>query len=74
VHAPKAPDDWADGLPGVLVRSRAGEKTELELSPDADDQIVLKAALATGPVHEFAHRLPSLTDLFRTVVTEEVPA
>jgi ABC-2 type transport system ATP-binding protein len=74
VHAPKAPDDWADGLPGVLVRSRAGEKTELELSPDADDQIVLKTALATGPVHEFARRRPSLTELFRNVVTEEVPA
>jgi ABC-2 type transport system ATP-binding protein len=32
---------------------------------------VLKAALATGPVHEFAHRPPSLTELFRNVVTEE---
>jgi ABC-2 type transport system ATP-binding protein len=71
VHAPKAPAEWADGLPGVIVIGRDGEKTELELAPDADDQIVLKAALATGPVHEFAHRLPSLADLFRNVVTQE---
>ncbi|MER6798998.1 ABC transporter ATP-binding protein, partial [Amycolatopsis mediterranei] len=35
----------------------------------------LKAALATGPVHEFAREQPSLTDLFRSVVTtEEVSA
>jgi ABC-2 type transport system ATP-binding protein len=71
VHAPKAPAEWADGLRGVIVRGRDGEKTVLDLEPDADDQIVLKAALATGPVHEFAHRLPSLADLFRNVVTHE---
>lgn len=71
VHAPKAPAGWADGLPGVTVRGQEGERTELELAPDADDQVVLKAALATGPVHEFAHRPPSLTELFRNVVTEE---
>jgi ABC-2 type transport system ATP-binding protein len=71
VHAPKAPEDWADGLPGVTTCRRAGEKTELELAPDADDQVVLKAALASGPVHEFAHRPPSLAELFRNVVTQE---
>jgi ABC-2 type transport system ATP-binding protein len=71
VHAPKAPDGWADGLPGVTFLGRDGEKTKLELEAGADDQMVLKAALATGPVHEFAHRLPSLTELFRNVVTEE---
>jgi ABC-2 type transport system ATP-binding protein len=71
VHAPKAPEDWADGLPGVTMRRRVGEKTELELAPDADDQVVLKAAVASGPVHEFAHRPPSLAELFRNVVTQE---
>jgi hypothetical protein len=28
----------------------------LELAGEADDQIVLKAALATGPMREFARR------------------
>jgi ABC-2 type transport system ATP-binding protein len=71
VHAPKAAEDWADGLPGVTMRRRVGDKTELELAPDADDQVVLKAALDSGPVHEFAHRPPSLAELFRNVVTQE---
>jgi ABC-2 type transport system ATP-binding protein len=38
------------------------------LDDGTDDQIVLQAALATGPVHEFAHVRPSLTDLFRHLV------
>jgi ABC-2 type transport system ATP-binding protein len=36
-----------------------------------DDQEILKAALATGPVHEFSRRRASLTELFRNVVSEE---
>ena len=43
----------------------------LELVDGADDQAVLKAALATGPVREFSRQRPSLTELFRNVVTEE---
>ncbi|MFI5609149.1 ABC transporter ATP-binding protein [Amycolatopsis sp. NPDC051903] len=70
VDAPKAGDDWAAGLPGVAVLGREGSVTELELSDGADDQAVLRAALATGPVHEFARKFPSLTELFRSVVTE----
>lgn len=33
------------------------------------DRIVLAAALSTGLVHEFFRRQPSLTELFREVVT-----
>jgi ABC-2 type transport system ATP-binding protein len=74
VDVPGARDGWADGLDGVKVLGRKGTVTELELT-GADDQDVLKAALATGPVREFAREQPSLADLFRTVVTtEEVPA
>jgi ABC-2 type transport system ATP-binding protein len=69
VHAPKAQPGWADALAGVTVRSHDGEKTELELETGVDDQTVLRAALETGPVHEFAHRLPTLAELFRSVVT-----
>ncbi|WP_027941793.1 ABC transporter ATP-binding protein [Amycolatopsis taiwanensis] len=71
VDAPQAPDGWADDLPGVTVLGHAGGRTELALGEGADDQTVLKAALATGPVHEFARRRPSLTELFRNVVTAD---
>jgi ABC-2 type transport system ATP-binding protein len=74
VDAPQARDGWADALPGVTVQGRDGTRTVLELAEGADDQRVLAAALATGPVHEFARRLPSLTELFRHVVSEEVTA
>jgi ABC-2 type transport system ATP-binding protein len=70
VDAPQAADGWAANLPGVTVLGRDGSVTELELVDGADDQVVLRAALATGPVREFARKLPSLTDLFRSVVTE----
>jgi ABC-2 type transport system ATP-binding protein len=74
VEAPRARDGWADGLPGVTIHDRNGSRTVLELAEGADDQPVLAAALATGPVHEFARRQPSLTELFRHVVSEEVSA
>ncbi|ASU80787.1 ABC transporter ATP-binding protein [Actinopolyspora erythraea] len=72
VHAPRAPADWAEGLPGVTVESRENGRTTLRLDDTADDQRVLRAALETGPVHEFSRERPSLTELFRDVVTEEI--
>ena len=74
IDAPQAADGWADGLAGVKVLGRDGSVTEVELGEGADDQAVLAAALATGPVRGFTHKQPSLTELFRSVVTEEVPA
>ncbi|WP_370972163.1 ABC transporter ATP-binding protein [Amycolatopsis sp. cg9] len=75
VDVPEAGAGWADGVAGVRVLGRKGTVTELELGDGADDQDVLKAALATGPVREFAREQPTLADLFRSVVTtEEVPA
>ncbi|MCM3922135.1 ATP-binding cassette domain-containing protein [Frankia sp. AiPs1] len=68
VDAPDAPAGWADGLAGVRVRGRDGSRTVLELGPGADDQAVLRAALASGPVREFHPRRPSLGELFRDVV------
>jgi ABC-2 type transport system ATP-binding protein len=73
VDAPDAPAGWADGLPGVSVRRHEDRRTVLELRDGADDQAVLAAALATGPVHEFARRQASLTELFRHVVTVQDP-
>jgi ABC-2 type transport system ATP-binding protein len=74
VDAPNARDGWAAGLAGVTVRGHDGSRTVLELGDGADDQEVLRAALATGPVTEFSRRRPSLTELYRTVVTQEEAA
>jgi ABC-2 type transport system ATP-binding protein len=70
VDAPNAQQGWAGGLPGVTVQEQHGSRTVLELADGADDQQVLHAALATGPVREFTHRRESLTELFRSVVVE----
>jgi ABC-2 type transport system ATP-binding protein len=72
VRAPAAPPGWASSLPGVTVLDRNAEVTRLALGDGADDQAVLRAALATGPVHDFAHVRPSLTDLFRHIVSQEL--
>jgi ABC-2 type transport system ATP-binding protein len=74
VEAPQAARGWTDGLPGVRLVSHTGTTTVLELDPGADDQNVLRAALATGPVRSFGYRRPSLTELFRDVVSQESPA
>ncbi|GDY30142.1 ABC transporter ATP-binding protein [Gandjariella thermophila] len=74
VTAPQAPPGWADGLPGVRVLGTEGPRTLLELADGADDQSVLRAALATGPVQEFSRHRPSLTELFRDAVTAETRA
>jgi ABC-2 type transport system ATP-binding protein len=72
VVAPEAKDGWTSGLPGVTLREQDGARTVLELADGADDQAVLRAALATGPVTEFSRRRPSLTELYREVVTQDV--
>ncbi|GLW92904.1 ABC transporter ATP-binding protein [Actinokineospora globicatena] len=74
VDAPQAPPGWADALPGVTVKERVGTKTVFELGPAVDDQAILRAALATGPVTEFSRRGQSLTELFRNVVSEHTEA
>ena len=62
-------DGWAGGIPGVSVVSATGTTTVLDLAPGADDQAVLQAALRRGPVRTFARRRPTLTELFRDVVS-----
>lgn len=71
VDAPRATDGWADHLSGVQVLRVDGSRSLLQLEPGSDDQAVLRAALATGPVREFARQKPTLTELFRNVVTQE---
>jgi ABC-2 type transport system ATP-binding protein len=74
VVAPQARPGWADGLPGVRSTSYLNGTALVTLDRGADDQVVLRAALETGPVHEFAERRPSLAELFRGVVSEDVEA
>ncbi len=64
-------DRWARALPGVTVVEQAPGRSLVELDDSIDDQHVLQAALAVGPVHEFARQQASLTDLFRHVVSEQ---
>ena len=71
VTAPQARPGWAAGLPGVRVREDQGTTVVLDVDPGADDQAVLAAALATGPVTEFSRRRRSLTELFRDAVSDK---
>jgi ABC-2 type transport system ATP-binding protein len=66
VTAPGTRPGWASAVPGVRVLEERGPTTVLDLAPSADDQAVLAAALATGPVTEFSRHRVSLTELFRS--------
>ncbi|GLZ43706.1 ATP-binding cassette domain-containing protein [Actinokineospora sp. NBRC 105648] len=70
VEAPAAPPGWADRLPGVTVLDVHNGQTRLRLADGADDQPVLAAALATGPVRGFSHHRPTLAELYRGAVGE----
>ena len=74
VDAPSAKDGWAAGLEGARVVRTDGTRALLELDPLTDDQTVLTAALATGPVREFRRNVPSLLDIFRHAMTEAAVA
>ncbi len=65
VDAPAAPRGWSNSLGGVRVVREDGSRVLLELDASADDQAILRAALATGPVREFRRNVPSLLDVFR---------
>jgi ABC-2 type transport system ATP-binding protein len=72
VDAPSAPQGWTSSLIGVHVVRADVTRFLLELDASADDQAILRAALATGPVREFRANLPSLLDVFREAMTESV--
>ncbi|MCR1982248.1 ATP-binding cassette domain-containing protein [Cellulosimicrobium cellulans] len=82
---------WIGAVPDARAVSLEGSRTVVELAPGGPpgagtgdgtggvpggrEQAVLRAALAAGPVHEFALVRPSLTELYRDVVSaEEKPA
>jgi len=70
VHAPDAADGWLDGVPGARVVEVHNGRSVVVVESDVDDQQVLRAALATGPVHEFSRARTSLAQLYRSVVSE----
>jgi len=60
---------WAENLPGARVVGHDGDEVVLELLDGADDQAVLDAARRAGRVRSFRREAPSLTELFREVVS-----
>jgi ABC-2 type transport system ATP-binding protein len=74
VDAPSAPPGWVASIGGVREVRVEGSRVLLELDASADDQTILRAALATGPVREFRANLPSLLDIFREAMTESTAA
>ncbi len=64
---------WLAAVPGARVLTQEGDRAVVE-TQSADGQEVLRAALAVGPVREFAPARPSLTDLYRHVVAAEEAA
>jgi ABC-2 type transport system ATP-binding protein len=71
VDAPSARPGWTDALGGVQVVRNDGTRWLIELDGASSDQLVLQAALATGPVREFRRDVPSLLDIFREAMTED---
>jgi ABC-2 type transport system ATP-binding protein len=69
VDAPQAGAGWYDSLAGTTLVEQDGSRWLIQLGEGADDQAVLRAALATGPVREFRRDRPALTQLFRDVMS-----
>ena len=58
---------WLRDQPGVTLIDLDGPRAVFDLAAGADDQAVLQAALARGPVRSFGPVVPSLTEIFREV-------
>jgi ABC-2 type transport system ATP-binding protein len=70
IDVPRAPDGWKPGVAGVRLVQADGTRRLFELDPGVDDQALLRAALAMGPVREFERVEPTLGELFRTAIEE----
>jgi ABC-2 type transport system ATP-binding protein len=58
---------WLRDQPGVALVDLDGDRAVFDLAAGADDQAVLRAALARGPVRSFGPVVPSLAEIFREV-------
>ncbi len=68
IEVPSAPASWGEGIAGATLVIQDGSRRLFEIDPGGDDQALLRAALATGPVSEFHRVEPSLGEIFRTVL------
>jgi ABC-2 type transport system ATP-binding protein len=68
VDVPATDSTWASNLAGVSVVSSESGRTVLELNDLVDEQVILRAALAAGPVAEFSPVRSALVDLYRHVI------
>ena len=59
---------WLRDVPGVTLVDLDGRRAVFDLAADADEQPILRAALARGPVRTFAPIRPSLAEIFREVI------
>lgn len=66
-----ADDSWLAGVGEARLLSRQGTRSIVEVRSPGQEQAVLAAALAVGPVREFALSRHSLTDLYREVVSSD---
>jgi ABC-2 type transport system ATP-binding protein len=58
---------WLRDQPGVTLVDLDGARAVVDLTPGADEQIVLRAALERGAVRTFRPVTPSLAEIFREV-------
>ena len=70
VDVPSAKNGWAGGIKGMQLVRTDGTRVLMQLDGNVDDQSLLRAALAAGPVREFRRDVPSLLDIFREAMTE----
>jgi len=59
---------WLRDVPGVTLLDLDGARAVFELAPGTDDQEILRAALANGPVRSFGPVVPTLSEIFREVI------
>ena len=59
---------WLRDQAGVTLIDLDGPRAVFDLAAGADDQEVLRAALARGPVRSFGAVTPSLSEIFREVI------
>jgi ABC-2 type transport system ATP-binding protein len=69
VDAPSAGAGWYSSVLGASLVEQDGSRWLLQFDDGTDEQAVLRAALATGPVQEFRRDRPALTQLFRDVMS-----
>jgi ABC-2 type transport system ATP-binding protein len=60
---------WTDALPDIELVERTNGGTVFKLSSPGDSERILDAARAAGSVTQFTELQPSLSDLFREVVS-----